>query len=120
MAALAGKGHAAAVCFDDGFGDGQTHAGALYQIALILTTIEFFEDEALLEVVNAGAAVGDAGGDEIAGEFRGDGDGLADGALGWTAVVWVEGGGSAVESKALTAGDTEGSQRKLLVDGNDA
>ena len=39
-------------------------------VALVLAAIEFFEDEALLEVVNAGAAVGDAGEDEIAGSLR--------------------------------------------------
>ena len=60
---------------------GKAHAGALHEVALILATIKFFEDEGLLEVVNAGAAVGDAGDDEIAGRFRGDGDGLGRGRI---------------------------------------
>ncbi len=67
--------------FDDGFGDGQAHARALHQVALILTAIKFLEDEALLEVVNAGTTIGDAGDDEITGELRGDGDGLSSGRI---------------------------------------
>ena len=46
---------------DDGFRNRQAHAGALDLKALILAAIKFFEDEALLWVVNAIAAVGDAG-----------------------------------------------------------
>lgn len=62
--------------FNDGFGDGQAHSGALHQVALIFTAIEFFEDEALLKIVNAGASVSDTGDDKITRQFGSDGDGL--------------------------------------------
>ena len=61
---------------DDGFGDRQTHAGAANEIALIFAAIKLVENHGLFEVVDAGTAVGDAGGDGIAVEFSGDGDGL--------------------------------------------
>ena len=67
---LAGQAHRAAVRFDDGFGDRQAHSGSLHGVALVLAAIKFFENEALLGIVDAGAAVGDAGGDEIAVAIR--------------------------------------------------
>jgi hypothetical protein len=52
----------AAVGFDDGFADGQSHAGAVDLHALISSTIKLLEDQRLLEVVDAGTSVGDADG----------------------------------------------------------
>jgi len=60
---------------DDGAGDGKAHAGAANLVALIAAAIKLVEDEALLEGIDAGAAVGDAESDVIAGLFGGDGDG---------------------------------------------
>src|SRR5580704_19195959 len=76
MAKLAGDADGSLVSGNDGFRDRQPHAGAAHKIALILAAIKFVENHGLLEVVDAGAAVGDAGGDGVASLFRGDGDGL--------------------------------------------
>src|SRR5271156_732336 len=43
MADLAGDSNFAAVGFYDGFGDGETHTGALYLQAMISSPVELFE-----------------------------------------------------------------------------
>src|ERR1700685_3158650 len=63
VAELAADSDGAAVEFDDGFGDGQAHAGALHARAQIASTIEFFEDHVQFHVVDACAVVGHAGHD---------------------------------------------------------
>src|SRR5882672_212549 len=62
MSQLAGDADASAVGFDDGFADRQPHSCSVYPDALVLAAVELFEDQSLLEVVDAGAAIGDAGG----------------------------------------------------------
>ena len=76
VAKLAGDADTSLVSCDDGLGDRQAHAGAAHEIALIFAAIKFIENHGLFEVVDAGTAVGDAGGDGVAGLFSGDGDGL--------------------------------------------
>ena len=66
---------------DDGAGDGQAHAGAgdavaLGGIAIGLAAVELVEDHALLQRVDALAAVGDADGEQVALQVGGDEDGL--------------------------------------------
>ncbi len=76
VAELAGDADGSFVRGDDGFGDREAHAGAADQIALIFAAIKLVENHGLFDVFDAGAAVGDAGGDGVAGLFGGDGDGL--------------------------------------------
>ena len=60
MSQLTGDTEPAAVGFDDGFADGQSHAGSVDLHTLISSTIEFLEDKGLLEIVDARTAIGDA------------------------------------------------------------
>ena len=60
--------------FHDGFADGQPHAGSVDLHALVSSTIKFFEDERLLKVVDAGAAIGNTDGECVAFGFGGDAD----------------------------------------------
>ena len=82
MTALADDVDGAAVSGGDGFGDGQAHAGSVDEVALIFAAIELIEDEAQLHFLNAGAVIGDAGDQSVAGHFGGDGDGTVFGRVG--------------------------------------
>ena len=61
--------------FHNCLGDREAHPGALYSIAQIAAAIELVEDQALLEVVNSGALVADAGDQLAIPQLRRDGDG---------------------------------------------
>ena len=87
MPQLAGQAKAAAVRFYNRLADRQSHTRAMNLYALIASPVELFKDEGLFEVVNAGAAVGDADGehawlvrDRIA-RFGGDADGSTGGRI---------------------------------------
>src|SRR5271169_1914751 len=62
---LAGDAEASAVGFHDGFADGQSHSGSVDLHALVSSAVELFEDEGLLEIVDAGAAVGNVDGEHL-------------------------------------------------------
>ena len=84
VAWLAGDADGTAVGVDDGAGDGEAHAGAADALAAVgvavgLAAVELVEDHALLEGVDAGAAVGDGDGEHIALGVGGDEDGLVGG-----------------------------------------
>src|ERR1039457_7544770 len=73
---LAGEAEAAAVDFDYGFADRQAHARAVDLNALVSSAVEFFEDEGLFKIVDAGTAIGNADVEGLVGVlgFRGDAD----------------------------------------------
>jgi len=48
------------VGFYYGFADRQSHAGSVDLHALVSSAVKFFEDEGLLEIVDAGTAIGNA------------------------------------------------------------
>ena len=58
--------------FNDGLGNGESHARALDKRALILAAIEFFKDHLLLYLVNSGSMVRDAGNKFPIAMFGGD------------------------------------------------
>ena len=60
MAQLAGHANRASVGFDDGFGDGQSHARSLNSRSLIAPTIKLVENQRLLEIINARTSISDA------------------------------------------------------------
>src|ERR1039458_3574312 len=62
---LAGEAETAAVGFYYGFADGQAHARAVDLHALVSSAVKFFEDERLLEIVDAGTAIGDVDGEHL-------------------------------------------------------
>src|ERR1700733_1277533 len=72
---LTGHADRAVVGFDDGFGDGKSHARTLHAVTLVAAAVELVEDERLFEVVDAGAVIGNAGYDAISTLFGGNGDG---------------------------------------------
>ena len=74
-AQLAGDADGASVGLDDGFCDRQAHAGALDAVALVLAAVELVEDQGLLEVIDAGAAVGHADDHLPVPRLGGDADG---------------------------------------------
>src|ERR1700742_1231197 len=57
---LADDADAAAVGFDDGFADRQSHPRAARAVTLIASAIELVENQRLLEGIDARAMVGDA------------------------------------------------------------
>ena len=61
MPQLTGNSETPAVGFHYGFADRQSHAGSVDLDALVSSAIELFEDEGLLEIVDAGTAIGNAG-----------------------------------------------------------
>ena len=61
---------------NDGFGDGEAHAGATDLITLITAAIELVEDEALFEGIDTRTAIGDAKDDGVGIGFGRNGDGL--------------------------------------------
>ena len=79
MSELAGEAEMAAVGFDYGFADGQSHASSVDLHALVPSTIKFFEDKRLLKIVDAWAAIGNADVKSLILGFRGDADRSADG-----------------------------------------
>src|SRR5437879_11722531 len=58
---LASDSQPPAVGFYDGFADCQSHAGSVDLHALVSSAIKFFEDEGLLEVVDARTSISNAG-----------------------------------------------------------
>ncbi len=62
--------------FEDGFGDGQSHAGALDDVTLVSAAVELVKDQVQFHFFDSGAAIGDAGDDATSLSFGGDGDGL--------------------------------------------
>src|SRR3984957_13489224 len=81
MTQLAGDSQTAAVGFYDGFADRESHAGAVDLHALISATIKLFENQGLLEIVDARTAMGDAGGAYFIVRFGVDADGSAGGRI---------------------------------------
>ena len=78
---MAGDGDGPAVGFCDGPADGQAHAGAGGGGGAVTGAVELFEDERLLERVDAYTAIGDAAGDGVGAAFGADEDGLAGGGV---------------------------------------
>src|SRR5208282_3100372 len=62
---LAGDAKPSAMGFHDGFADRQSHAGAVDLHALVSSAVEFFEDEGLLKIVDAGTAIRDVDGEHL-------------------------------------------------------
>src|SRR5258708_32828875 len=73
---LAGHTDGSMLCGDQGLGNWQTHACSAYQIPLVFAAIKFVEDHGLLEVIDSGAAIGDADANDIPHQLRGDGNRL--------------------------------------------
>src|SRR5580698_735209 len=74
VAKLAGDADTSLVGRDDGLGDRQSHSSAAHEVALIFAAVKLVENHGLFEVVDARAAIGNAGGDGVAGLFSSDGD----------------------------------------------
>src|SRR5581483_2501745 len=72
MSQLAGYANTSAVCLDDCFHDCESHSGTLNAIPLALPAVELVEDQRALEVVDAAAAIGDAGDEPITLYFGAD------------------------------------------------
>jgi len=79
MSQLTGNSETPAVGFYYGFADRQSHAGSVDLHALVSSAVEFFEDEGLLKIVDAGTAIGNAGDECIVLGFRSDADRSAGG-----------------------------------------
>ena len=79
MSQLAGHANRATVRLHDGFGDGQAHAGALDQIALILPAVKLVKNQAHFQLINARSAIRHGGGQQISRHLGADGDGPVSG-----------------------------------------
>jgi hypothetical protein len=75
MPQLTRNSEAAAVGFHYGLADRQSHARPVDLHALVPSAIEFFEDEGLLEIVDAGTAIGNTDDECLVLGFRGYGSG---------------------------------------------
>ena len=81
MPELASDRDGAPVGGNDGFGDGEAHAGAPHLIAHVPAAIELVKDQALFERIDARSTVRDRESNEVSAQLCGNGDGLIFGGI---------------------------------------